>query len=202
MMGRFLKALGTVSLVLVLGFGLWGCGGKEPAKETKSAAEVSFPWDEFCFQYMNMEGGIAACKCNTAASMEEVTYARDESIADARSELARMLELRVENMVKRYRSRTVANTKRAIGSTFEDVAKQVARQYLKGSRPIAYKTFRAEGGKYMVCAVVALQPQVVKEMISAIAKEANLNNPRDEDILYQEFKAYKAFQELEKETSK
>jgi hypothetical protein len=51
----------------------------------------------------------------------------------------------------------------------------------------------------MVCGVVALQPDTVKEMITAIAKEANLNNPRDEDLLYQEFKAYKAEQEMEKE---
>jgi hypothetical protein len=39
-------------------------------------------------------------------------------------------------------------------------------------------------------------------MIHEITQKANLNNPRDEEILYEEFKAYKNQQELEKETSK
>ncbi len=185
-------------------FGLFGCGAEKPTtpKVQASAVEVSTPWDDFCTKNSNLEGGLAACKCNFAVSLEEVQYAREEAIADARSELARILGIRVKNMVKRYKNRTVAGTKRYIGSTFEDVAKQVANEYLQGSKPIAFKTFKTEDGKYVACAVVALQPNTVKEMIHEIAKEANLSNPKDEEILYEEFKAYKAQQELEKETSK
>ncbi len=198
---RFVVAIvGIAGLCL----SLFGCGAEKPAtsKVQASAVEVSTPWDDFCTKYSNLEGGLAACKCNFATSLEEVQYAREEAIADARSELARILGIRVKNMVKRYKNRTIAGTKRYIGSTFEDVAKQVANEYLQGSRPIAFKTFKTENGKYVACAVVALQPQTVKNMIHEIAKEANLSNPRDEEILYEEFKAYKAQQELEKETSK
>ncbi len=191
--------LGIVGL-MAMSFGLFGCA-EQKAKPTIRATEISVPWDEFCSKYSNLEGGLTACKCNFATSYEEVQYAREESIADARSELARILGIRVKNMVKRYKNRTVAGTKRYIGSTFEDVAKQVANRYLQGSRPLKFATFRTEDGKFVACAVVGLQPDVVKDMIHEIAQEANLNNPKDEEILYEEFKAYKAQQELEKETS-
>jgi len=194
--------LGMAGL-MAMSFGVFGCGGKkEEPKTTVGAMEVSTPWDDFCNEYQNMEGGIAACKCNFATSIEESQYAREEAVADARSELARILGVRVKNMVKRYKNRTVAGNKRYIGSTFEDVAKQVADKYLEGSRPLKYKTFRTPDGRYVACAVVGLQPQMVKEMIHEITQKANLNNPRDEEILYEEFKAYKNQQELEKETSK
>ncbi len=195
--GSILKKGWVLGAIAGVCIGVCGCGPKPQPKQT-----VSFPWMDFCNKYRNMEGGIAACKCNPAASYEEVTIAQDEAIADARSELARQLGLRVKTMVKRYKSRTIANEKRAIGSTFEEVAKQVANQYLRGSRVLASKTFQTPNGKLMVCAAVGLQPEKVKEMISTIAKQAGLTNPRDEDILYQEFKAYKAQQELERETSK
>jgi hypothetical protein len=188
--------LGALAGVCV---GLLGCGGG--AQQQPKPAPVSFPWMDFCNKYRNMEGGVATCKCNPAATSDEVSIAEDEAIADARSELARELGLRVKTMVKRYKSRTIANKKRAIGSTFEEVAKQVANQYLTGSRVLASRVFQTPEGGYMVCAAVGLQPETVKEMISNIAKEAGLNNPKDEDILYQEFKAYKAQQELERETS-
>ncbi|MEO2068880.1 MAG: hypothetical protein ABGX27_05140 [Desulfurobacteriaceae bacterium] len=194
--------LGMAGLI-AMSFGVFGCGGKkEEPKTSMNAIEFSTPWDDFCSEYSNLEGGIAACKCNFAQSIEEAQYAREEAVADARSELARILGIRVKNMVKRYKNRTVAGKKRYIGSTFEDVAKQVADKYLEGSRPLKYKTFRTQDGQFVACAVVGLQPQVVKEMIHEIAQKANLNNPRDEEILYEEFKAYKAQQELEKETTK
>ncbi|WP_022847440.1 MULTISPECIES: LPP20 family lipoprotein [unclassified Desulfurobacterium] len=172
-----------------------GCG-KKPAPKT--TAVVSTPWDDFCNKYANMEGGVAACKCVFANDLEEAQIAREEAVADARSELARILEVKVMTMVKRYKNRTVAGKKRYMGSTFEEVAKQVAKQYLRGSRPISTKTFRADDGRYVVCSVVALQPAVVKNMIKEMAQKMEMS-PRDEDILYQEFKAYKAQQELEKE---
>ena len=188
----------AVGAAIGMCLGFFGCG---PKPQPKPQAEVSIPWVEFCNKYRNMEGGIATCKCNPAVTYDEVSIAEDEAIADARSELARELGLRVKTMVKRYKSRTIANEKRAIGSTFEEVAKQVANQYLQGSRVLASKIFKTPEGKFMVCAAVGLQPQVVKQMISDIAKKSGLTNPRDEDILYQEFKAYKAQQELEKATS-
>jgi hypothetical protein len=198
--GSILRKSWVLGAIAGVCIGLCGCGQEKPQPQPKPAA-VSFPWMDFCNQYRNMEGGIAACKCSTAMSYEETTIAEDEAKTDARSELARQLGLRVKTMVKRYKSRTIANRKRAIGSTFEEVAKQVANQYLQGSRVLASKTFQTPDGKFMVCVAVGLQPQTVKEMISSIAKQAGLTNPRDEDILYQEFKAYKAQQELEKETS-
>ncbi len=186
------KALAALMLGSIMAVGV-SCGPKP-----KPQTEVSFPWDDFCNKYANMEGGLAVCKCSSARSYEEIEFARDEATADARSELARILEVKVGTMIKRYKNRTVAGEKRYYGGTFEEVAKQVAKQYLSGSRVIATKTFRAPNG-FMVCSVVALQPNVVKSMIHAIAQKTNLSNPRDEELLYEEFKSYKAQQELNKE---
>ncbi|SNR75560.1 LPP20 family lipoprotein [Desulfurobacterium atlanticum] len=192
---RKVLAAAMVGLIAVVA----GCGGGKPTPKT--TVEVSFPWDDYCNKYSNIEGGLAVCKCNFAMDIEEAQIAREESVADARSELARLLEVKVMTMVKRYKNRTVAGKKRYMGSTFEEVAKQVAKQYLRGTRVINSKTFRADDGRYVVCAVVALQPHTVKQMIKEMAQKMELS-PRDEDILYQEFKAYKAQQELEKEMQK
>ncbi|NPA39613.1 MAG: hypothetical protein GXO57_04125 [Thermodesulfobacteria bacterium] len=208
-MKKWKKLVAVGSVVGMCLASLSGCGSKPKVKpqqppvsntsSSTSAAVVTFPWDSYCAKFSKMKG-LIACRCDLAQSLEELNIAKEESIADARSELARILNLRVTTMIKRYRSRTIADEKHAIGSTFEAVAKQVAKEYLKGSKVIDSKTFKTSEGSYMVCSAVALEPETIKNMISEIAKKANLTNPRDEDILYEEFKAYKAQQELEEET--
>ncbi len=195
------KGVFLILCLMVLPFILISCGGGGGEKPKPVGGEaISTPWDDFCTQNSNLEGGLAACKCVWADDLEDAQIQRDAAVADARSELTRMLEVRVATMVKRYKTRVKAGTKKYVGTNFEEVAKQVAYQYLKGSRPIKFKTFRSPDGKYVVCAVVALQPEIVKGMISEIAKK--FNSPQDEEILYQEFKAFKAQQELEKEIQK
>ena len=71
---------------------------------------------------------------------------------------------------------------------------------MRGSRPIKFATFRAPDGKYVSCSVVAIQPSAVREMIDKIADAGDVP-PRDRDLLYEEFKAWKAFKELEQKTT-
>ena len=73
---------------------------------------------------------------------------------------------------------------------------------LVGAQPVktSYANFN---GKNQLCVMTALSPEKTKDLFSKLvaASERKLS-PQDESVLYQEFKAYKAQQELDKELMK
>ena len=189
------------SLLALALLGIGGCGGeKTPPKTTVFATEIKTPWDEFCNRYMNMEGGVTACECVFAVDLEDALDARTRAVNRARGELATQLKARVKRMVKDYIERVQSGKKIHKGSVWEQAAITIANEYLRGSRPIKFATFRTSDGKYVSCSVVAIQPSAVREMIDKIADAGDVP-PRDRDLLYEEFKAWKAFKELEQKTT-
>jgi hypothetical protein len=179
-----------------------GCGGNQP--QVNKNVEVSVPWMDFCNNYVNkfrQKGGIAACVCDEANSLSDVDFSRDVADSEARNQLASILEVRVGSLMEGYRNRVKRGNKIDQGSNFEKSFKEVVKQNLKGSYPVAHKVFRTEENKYKVCSVVALEPEKVKKIISDTAQKSNMN-PEDTDLLYEEFKSYKAHKRLDKELNK
>jgi len=194
------KAVKFSLLALAL-LGIGGCGGEKVSPKTAvSATEITTPWDEFCNKYMNMEGGVTACECVFAVDLEDALDARTRAANRARGELATQLRARVKRMVKDYIERVQSGNKVHKGSVWEQAALTIANEYLRGSRPIKFATFKTSDGKYISCSVVAIQPSAVREMINKIADAGGVS-PRDRDLLYEEFKAWKAFRELEQKTA-
>lgn len=144
-----------------------------------------------------IEDGLAASDC--------VKYSGNFSIdqkmatANARVSLAQQISLNVKSLDKTYSNRTDSEGESTTGSTFSSVSKQITDQKLSGSRLIKSDVVKIMGKEHF-CAMVTLSPHSTKDLFDSILSESERKvNPQDEKFLYQEFKAFKAEENLEKE---
>jgi len=144
-----------------------------------------------------VEGGIAATDCVKFSGNLPVD--KKMATANGRLALAQQLETRIEGLDKTYSNRTESNDDTTVGATFSSVSKQLTKKTLVGSRVIKSDIIDI-AGKQHFCVLTTLSPSVTKHLFDAIVKESGRSiNPQDEKFLYQEFKAHKAEQSLEKE---
>jgi len=147
-----------------------------------------------------LEDGLASSVCVTSSGHMSTDKAQAASLA--RVELAQQINTRVKALDKTYQERIDVDDKAQVGSTFTSVSKQLTNQSLTGARVIktAYANFN---GKDQLCVLTALGSSSTKELFDNIIKESERNlNIDQERILYQEFKAQKAQEELEAELDK
>ena len=144
-----------------------------------------------------VENGIAAADCIKYSG--NISIDQKMAVANARLALAQQIETRIEGLDKTFANRTDVNDQTSIGSTFSSVSKQLTKQTLNGSRVIKADVVDIAGKDYF-CALTTLSPQLTKTLFKDLISETKKNiNPQDEQFLYQEFKAFKAEQDLEKE---
>ncbi|HIC96905.1 MAG TPA: hypothetical protein EYP11_00690 [Aquificaceae bacterium] len=121
-------------------------------------------------------------------------FARTEALSNARDELARMIEIRVKNMVKNFMQVTGVGDAETVDRVSVQVSKQVAYQTIRGSKQVAL--WRSPCNELFV--LVSVDPKMVKDFIKAQV-ETSLRN---EQALWQLYQAKKAYQELDKEIEK
>ncbi|HKJ70679.1 MAG TPA: LPP20 family lipoprotein [Gammaproteobacteria bacterium] len=180
---------------LAMGLLAAGCastgGNKEEAKQPEIAGVPTWVTSP------SYKDGLAATECVPASS--SFSLDRKEAVANARQNLAQQLDLKVKAMDKTYQRRTRAEGEASTGSTFESVSRQVTQTQLNGSRVV--KTGYVDlGGTKNLCVMVAFGDSQMKEIFDGLIEASDRKvSPQDEDILYQEFKAHKAQQEMDKE---
>ena len=144
--------------------------------------------------------GIAATECIQASN--NFSLDRKEAVANARQGLAQQLDLKVEAMDKTYQRRTRSeDDKESTGTSFESVSKQRTESLLSGSRTVKTGYTELNGSKNL-CVMVALgdseMQEIFDEIVAASSREVTA---KDEDILYEEFRAQRAQDELDDEMS-
>jgi hypothetical protein len=187
-------------LIAALGASLFvGCGESQPQVKKQTSVDLT-PWTTFCDTYTskyNQNGGLAACKCKTTTDITDnfsMTIAENK----ARQELAKDLSIKVKGLIESHQKQTNANNKKTRGSNYEETARQIVNQSLQGAYPVAHKVFKVpNSNKYQMCAVVALNPDKVKNIIKEISNQTNIE---DNSLLYEEFKSIKAQKRLDEAT--
>jgi hypothetical protein len=176
---------GTV--VAVAAAVLAGCGGKAPKNKLGVPQWVLNP---------TVENGIAATDC--VGWTGNMSIDRKQAIANARAAIAQQIQVKVQAMDKTYQSKTTADGETTTGSTFESVSKQITQQNLNGAMPRKVDLVKIDGKKNL-CAMVAFSPKATEELFKDIVEASGKNlNPQSEKALYQEFKAHKAQEEMQK----
>ncbi len=175
-------------LTFLLGIGLLaGCGGK-------SVGSGEIP--EWVAQ-PEVKDGIAVTECVPASG--DFSLDRKEATANARQSLAQEIKTKVESMEKTYQNRVRTEDKSAIGSSFESVSKQLTEETLQGSRATQYG-YETINGKRHFCVMLTIGGSQMDELFDALVKKSDRQiDARDEELLYQEFKAKRAHEEMQKE---
>ncbi|KID58658.1 hypothetical protein N473_25345 [Pseudoalteromonas luteoviolacea CPMOR-1] len=189
-----MKLKSLLTTVLVTGI-LAGCSSTQD--KSASQSKVNIPdW----VLNPTIENGIAAADCVKFSG--NISIDQKSSVANARLALAQQIETRIEGLDKTFANRTDANDDTTVGSTFSSVSKQLTKQTLNGSRVNRADVVEI-GGKDYYCSLVVLSPQLTQSLFKDVIKESKKEiNPQDEKFLYQEFKAYKAEKDLEKEIAR
>ncbi|WP_191601067.1 LPP20 family lipoprotein [Marinomonas algicola] len=112
----------------------------------------------------------------------------------ARVELAQVLSLDIENMIKQYAETTGAGDSETIDRVNTAVTKQITDQTLIGSKIIRQMPTPTGG----IVVLVGLDPAGVESISKALLR-TSMNN---EQALFQKFQAEKSFDELAEEIAK
>lgn len=111
----------------------------------------------------------------------------------ARVELAQVLQVNVQNMIKQYAETTGAGDAETVDRVNTSVTKQITDQTLVGSKIL--KQMPTPSGGLVV--LVGLDP----DSVDGIAKSLLRTSMRQEQALWQKFQADKSFDELAEEIS-
>jgi len=181
--------------LLIAGLGLsialfTGCGNNQPQPEAPQCqieGQTAPQW--VCDGGASMEGGIFAVG-SAQKSPLGIGFQRQEAMANARDALARQLEVKVKNMFKSYMSSTGTGDNQTAERVATSVSKQLSKQVLRGSKLL--KTWMSKNGTMYV-----LVGMTDTNKLKAELKKAAKTTFKNDEALWQEFKAKKAQQELD-----
>lgn len=183
----------SLALSAALAATFTACGGK-PAPEAQSAEAAGLAGAPMWVLDPTVEGGIAAVG-SAQKSPGGLQFQKTEALANARDELARILSVKVNNMVKNFSQATGVGDAQTFEKVAQQVSKQVASQTLSGSKQKAIWINPATGELFVH---VVLDPQSVKDA----AKDSVMTSLKNEQALWQQFQAKKADDALDAEVDK
>jgi hypothetical protein len=197
MIKLFLKSiliLGIVSLFT-------GCGSsnKSELPKAKKVGENTFVNPELQgapkWVLMPQVKGYVAEMGSAPANMgNDISFQREEAMADARSNIARQIETKVNTMFKSYKGVTGGGKDATFDKSSESVSKQIASQTLEGT--VVKDTWISKSNTLYILMVVD-----TKEVISMMEDAMNTSF-KNNKAMYQKFLASKAQDELSNELEK
>ena len=151
-----------------------------------------------------LENGIADTQCVVANPGTSMSTLKSAATASARAELAKQIGVKVKAMDKTYNRLTNSTAGPSSGETFESVSKQVAEEYLSGSRTIKADYVKLPpDNKQNFCVMVAMSPEQTKALFQDLVGKSGANvSPTNEAVLYERFLQEKAIKEMEAELEK
>jgi len=177
--------------LLCTAMGLAACGSND-SKDQESKPSINIPsW----VMSPILDNGLASTECVKWSG--NMSIDKKQAVANARAGLAKQIDIKVKAMDKTYARKTETGDKMVTSNVFESVSKQVTEQNLVGSRPERVEVIDI-AGENNLCAMVTLKPELTQKLFNDLVKQSGASlSPQDETILFEEFKSYKAHQELD-----
>lgn len=181
--------------VISLAFAVTGCGKKDTAADK---VDNKFYSEEFknapkWVMMPEIEGGIAAVG-SAKIGKAGMQFARNEALANGRSELANMAAIKVKNLIKNFSQTTGIGDTETVDKVSSQITKQVASQLIAGSRQ---KDMWISPSNELY-SLVAIDPATAQSMV----RDSAVSSFRDDNALWQKFQEQKANEELDREVEK
>ena len=182
------KRLAFLSVLLLLAVGCSNNETKEEKREITPIKNAEFKnLPDWILQPSYSKGIAAVGQAKIGAA--GLSFAKTEALANARNELARQVQVEVDNMFTSYINTTGIGEDQTVEKVATDVSKQVASVSLKGSKQL--NIWISETNEVYV--LVGVDNSVLNEQTKVAINDK---------ALYQEFKAQKAQEELSQEVDK
>ena len=180
---KLLKSLIGLMVVVSVGMFIAGCS-KEAQPEIEGVLAPAW------IKKPSVEGAVAEVG-SAPKSAAGLGFQRRIALANARSNLAQQIETLVKDKVETFtRSTGIAKGER-VDTVATTVSKQVAKVTLRGSKQV--DSWQSPSGTLYVLVAIP------EKEINAAAKDAVRTSFKDDEALWQQFKAKQALKELEKE---
>lgn len=180
-MKKIVFAMMVISL-----FALAGCGGKTaPVANLNKCYNGAPAW----VISGGAEGGLSAVG-SAQVGNAGISFARTEALANGRDELARMLQLKVTNMVKNFTQATGVGDAQTVDKVSANVSRQLANQTISGSRQ--QESWFSQECNELFILVVADAANFEKEM-----KAQAVSSFRNEQAIWQQIQAKNALKEMD-----
>jgi hypothetical protein len=174
----------VLTAVVLVGF-MSGC-------KTKKVVSEKTPFDiiQEKANAITAAGGLAAVGIGTSRT---VHMALDKAKTRGRTELAHIMETKVDSLKKDFSEEIGAGKESEVNELFSAVSKHIAHQLLHGSVPKDLK-YDTKDGMTTAWALMVIDPKVVADAFAS-----KKNSARN---LYTRFRASQAFAELDEEVKK
>lgn len=140
------------------------------------------------------EGGLSAVG-SAQIGNAGLSFARTEAMANGRDEIARILQLKVSNMVKNFTQTTGIGDAQTVDKVSANVSRQLANQTLTGSK--AKQTWISSECNELFILVVADAPAMEEDIKAQIT-----SSYRNEQALWQQIQAKNALKEMDEQIEK
>ena len=127
---------------------------------------------------------------------------RSEAIVLASQQLAAQLERKVAFLAKSFQTKTLATEGLNVGSDFNQTGQQLVQQSLLGAKATKIKVVEI-AGKEQLCLLLEMTPnssQVLYQQLKGVSQVAL--SSQDDSVIYEQFRLFKANQELQKASKK
>jgi len=188
------KALLTAASALFAASVLFtGCSSKEEVKvqDRTTYIDPELQGAPTWVMIPTVQGFVSEVGSAPKNAGNDLSFQREEAMANARDNISRQISIKVENMFKSYKAATGSNKDATFDRSAERVSKQIANQSLQGT--IVKDTWISRSGTLYVLMVI--DSSSVTKTIEASTKTSFKNDK----ALYQKFLASKAQGELTKE---
>jgi len=192
------RELLKVGIVCVLITFLAACGGKDLTEgqdlnEQVMHGEFKDAPDWVRTGGSNYEGGAASVG-SAAIGKAGMQFAKSEALSQARSELARQIQVKVKDLVKNFTQQIGVKDGQTVDKVAVQVSKQVTKQSISGSRQI--NSWISKNSNLYVLAAID------QEILANNIKDSVRTSYKNERALWQKFQAQKGFEELDEEIKK
>ncbi|HID55790.1 TPA: hypothetical protein EYP37_04620, partial [Candidatus Poribacteria bacterium] len=166
-----------IALPILLGL-IVGCAGKRGAPEWFVGGSPNDP--NYLFS-------------RTTATSKDLQLALNKAKEEARLDIARQIQVKIEGMTKRFFEETGLGEDSEVLSFFQDVSKSVVSEVLRGCS-VWRQSYTKEGMLY--------RGYVMMAMPVGAMYESYYNKLKANERMYTRFRATQAFKELEEEVRK
>jgi len=175
---------------IVLAFG--GCGSEQPQKSLYTDPELEGAKSWVMMPYV--EGYVADIGVAKRNAGNDFSFQRQEAMADARSNLAKQIAVKVNTMFKSFKAATGSAGDATFDKSSESVSKQIASQTLRGTR--IKDTWISKTGTLYVLMIVD------SKSVAKLMEKQIKTSFKNDKAMYQKFLAAKAQGELDAELAK
>jgi ribosomal protein S20 len=178
-MKRMILFLAALSLLMV------GCAGSKPKQEL---ADPCFQGAPAWVINPQVEGAVAAAG-SAKKSAGGMQFTRDAAMANARSEISRVLEVKVKTMMKDFTQVTGVGDAQTVDKVTSSVSKQVSSQTLQGTMQ--------KDAWFSPCGELYVLVVLDSAKVKSLTKQNVVSSLKKDAALWQQFQAQKAQNELD-----